>query len=237
MSKSTNKEPDRKRRPGLTANEALQKGFQFSLGRGVRKSKRKARAFYVQAAEAGDPDGLYFASDMLAHGEGGPFDRATAFRYVERAADLGNLDAIYTLGYYYMTGGMGNIGYPDEVLAQKRVRKDEARGLALWESAAAQGHGMAAFRIGEYYEYFMPGDPNMLGRAIKWYQRSAELGDPMALVFLGDFYILGRGVEKDRKRARAMYQRAARSDDYCAQEAGKRRLKDFKELETTLHGR
>jgi hypothetical protein len=136
----------------INADEALKQGLRYLLGEGVRKSESKGRAFLVQAAEAGDPTALYLASEMLARGEGGAFDRVTAFRYVERAADLGNLDAIYSLGFYYMNGGMPNIGYSDEVLAQMTVPRDEDRGLALLKTAAARGHGLAAYRIGEYYE-------------------------------------------------------------------------------------
>lgn len=218
----------------ITTNKALTQGLRYLLGDGVRKSKAKGRAFLVQAAEAGDPTALYLASQMLAHGEGGAFDRVTAFRYVERAADLGNLDAIYTLGYYYMSGGMGNIGYSDEVLAQMKVPRDEARGLALCKTAAAQGHGLAAYRVGEYYEDLSADDANMLAGAIEWYERSLELGEPNGLIRLGDFYILGKGVPKDRERARSMYQRAADSDDICANRAGKQRLLDFEELNTIL---
>jgi TPR repeat protein len=140
----------RQMKRSIDANEALTQGLRYLLGDGVCKSETKARDFLVRAAEAGDPTALYFASQMLAHGEGGVFDRATAFRYVERAAELGNVDAIYSLGYCYMNGGMGNNGYSNEVLAQMKVPRDEPRGLALYKTAAAQGHGLAAYRVGEY---------------------------------------------------------------------------------------
>jgi TPR repeat protein len=221
-------------RRSINADEALKKGLRYWLGDGVRRNEAKGRAFLLQAAEAGDPNALFFASEMLAHGEGGPFDRATAFRYVERSADLGNLEAIYSLGYYYMNGGMGNLGYSAEVLAQMRVQKDEGRGLALWKTAAARGHGLAAYRIGEYFEDLADDNANMLSCAIEWYEKSLDLGEPNGWIRLGDFHLLGKGVSKDRKTARSMYQRAADSDDFCAKEAGKQRLEDFEELETIL---
>ena len=218
----------------ITANEALQKGLRYLLGKGVRKSEPKGRDILVQAAEAGDATALYLAHEMLAHGEGGPFDRATAFRYAERAADLGNLDAIYALGYYYVTGGMGNIGYSAEVLNQMRVPRDETRGLELWKAAAAQGHALATYRIGEYYEDCAPDNPNSIPLAIEWYERSIALGEPNGLIRLGDFHVLGKGVPKNHEKARSLYQRAAESDDVCAKSTGKQRLEDFDELETIL---
>jgi hypothetical protein len=49
-----------------------------------------------------------------------------------------------------------------------------------------------------------------------------------------DFHILGRGVRKNREKARSMYQCAAESDDLCARSAAKQRLEDFGELERLL---
>ena len=221
-------------RRSITADEALQKGVEYLLGKGVRKSEPKGRAFLVQAAEAGDSTALYLAHQMLAHGQGGPFDRATAFNYVQRAAGLGNLDAIYTLGYYYVNGGMSNIGYSAEVLNQMRVPRDEARGLELWKTASAQGHSLATYRIGEYYEDCAADNPNNIPLAIEWYEKSIALGEPNGLIRLGDVHILGKGVPKNHEKARSLYQRAAESDDVCAKSTGKQRLKDFDELETIL---
>jgi uncharacterized protein len=211
----------------VNGDVALQQALRYLLGRGVRKNEHKGRTFLVQAAEAGAPDALYLASQMLANGLGGPFDRATAFDYVRRAAALGNLDAIYSLGCYYMIGGMANIGYSDEVLKQITVPRNEAKGLKLLKTAAAQGHGLATYRIGEYYEDRATDNTRMVTRAIDWYERAIALGEPNALIRLGDFLILGRGVAKDRERARSLYRRAVNSDDVCAKSAGKQRLKDF----------
>jgi len=215
-------------------NDLLQQSLKHLLGKGVPKSASKGRALLIQAAEAGDATALYLAHEMLAHGEGGPFDRATAFRYVQRAADLGNLDAIYTLGYYYVTGGMGNIGYSAEVLNQMTVPRDETRGLELWKAAAAQGHALATYRIGEYYEDCATENPNGISVAIEWYERSVALGEPNGLIRLGDFHILGKGVPRNREKARSLYQRAAESDDSCAKSTGKQRLEHFDKLEAIL---
>lgn len=212
------------------ALETLKQGIRLLLGEGVPKDEAKGRDFLIQAAEAGNASALYHAAEMLAHGEAGPFDRATAFRYMERAADLGNADAIHTLGYYYMTGGMGNLGYPRAVLDQKIVEKDEVRGLALWEAAAALGHGPSHYRLGEYYE---ERESDIL-KAIGCYEKALQLGELNGLIRLGDFHVLGKGVPKDLAKARSLYQAAAASDDYCASSTGKQRLERFDELEEIL---
>lgn len=214
----------------IKADEALQQGLKFLLGEGVPKDEAKGRVLLIQAAEGGNSSALYLAAQMLTHGEGGPFDRATAFRYTEKAADFGNPDAIYTLGYYYMTGGMGNLGYSNEVLDQMKVEEDQVRGLALWKKAATLGHSLATYRIGEYLEE----NAKDIAQAIEWYERGIELGEPNGLIRLGDFHVLGKGVPKDLAKARSLYQRAATSDDICASSTGRQRLENFDELETVL---
>jgi uncharacterized protein len=216
--------------PDITSDKAFQQGLRFLLGEGVPKDEAKARVLLVQAAEAGNPSALNLAAEMLTHGQGGPFDRATAFRYVERAAGLGDPEAAYTLGYYYMTGGMGNLGYSREILDQMQVKEDEARGLTLWKEAGARGHALATYRMGEYYEE----RAKDIAQAIHWYEQAIELGEPNGLIRLGDFNVLGKGVPKDLAKARSLYQRAATSDDSCASSTGKQRLEDFDELETIL---
>ncbi|MEX2121216.1 MAG: SEL1-like repeat protein [Pirellulales bacterium] len=60
------------------------------------------------------------------------------------------------------------------------------------------------------------------------------LGEANCLVHLADFYILGKSVEKDHKKARMLYEQAANSDDFCAKSAGQDRLEHFAELESIL---
>ncbi|MCX6906344.1 MAG: hypothetical protein NTW03_23260, partial [Verrucomicrobia bacterium] len=73
----------------------LLQGARYLAGSGVSKDAEKARSLVVQAAELDNPDALYLAYMMLANGQGGPFDRAKAFRFLHRAVELGNLGAIY----------------------------------------------------------------------------------------------------------------------------------------------
>jgi hypothetical protein len=216
------------------SNELLLKGTRYLLGTRVSKDEEKARSFLVQAAELDNPDALYLAYVMLANGQGGPFDRARAFRFLQRAVELGNLEAIYSLGYCYMSGGMGNMGYPDEVLKQQSVPVDEKKGLALLNAAVSQRHGLAALRIAEYWEGRAEVDPAMLRQAVEWYEKGMALGEANCLIHLADFHILGKALHKDRKKALMLYQRAARADDTCAKRTAEQRLERFDELETLL---
>jgi uncharacterized protein len=216
------------------SNEMLLQGTRYLAGSDVSEDAEKARSLLVQAAELDNPDALYLAYMMLANGQGGPFDRARALRFLQRAVELGNLEAIYSLGYCYMNGGMGNVGYPDEVLRQQSVPVDEKKGLELLTAAVSQGHGLAALRIAEYWEGRAEGDPSMLRQAVEWYEKGMELGEPNCLIHLADFHVLGVAVPKDREKAWMLYKRAARADEICAKSTAEQRLERFDDLETLL---
>jgi TPR repeat protein len=53
-------------------------------------------------------------------------------------------------------------------------------------------------------------------------------------VHLADFLIMGKGFAPDKKQAKRLYKKAARSDDVCASNIGKQRLASFDELERIL---
>ena len=221
-------------RPNDKSNELLLHGTQYLLGRDVPKDEGKARALLVEAAELDNPDALHLSYTMLAHGQGGPFDRVKAWRFLKRAAELGHREAVYCLGYCHLAGGMGNIGYSSEVLEQQPVPVDESKGLELLHAAAERGHGLAALRIAEHAEERASGDPDKLKCAIEWYEKGASLGEPNCLIHLADFHILGKALPKDRKKARLLYKKAVRSDDVCAKTTARQRLDGFDGLEELL---
>ena len=219
-------------KPSRKSYQLLLKGLELlEAGPG---GEMKAREYIVKAAELNNPDALYFAYSMLSRGEGGEFDRARAFDFLVRAAELEHAESIYSLGYCYLAGVMGNVGYSDEVLNEKKVPRDVDKALALLEKAAAQGHGLAALRIAEHWENASEEDPTLFSKAVDWYERGATLGEPNCLVHLADFLIMGKGFAPDKKQAKRLYKEAARSDDVCASNIGQQRLASFDELERIL---
>jgi TPR repeat protein len=60
---------------------------------------KRARRWYRRAALKGDDRGLFEYGLMLIQGEGGPKRPAQGRRYLERAAALGQVDALKVLAY------------------------------------------------------------------------------------------------------------------------------------------
>lgn len=73
------------------------------------------------------------------------------------------------------------------------------RAVSLIRSAAALGHAPAQVTMGYFAETGEGAEP---ARAVEWYRRAAEQGDPLAQWLLGRMYFSGHGVAQDMTQAR-----------------------------------
>lgn len=195
----------------------------------------KALELFEEGAAAGDADCLYLAGCMLQDGLAGRFDRARAFDFIERAAELGHVDATYSLGYFYVNGGMSNLLYSDEILAQKKVPKDEAKGLALMKAAAERGHPTAMLNVARFYYSRHDECSAHLQEALEWHAKGIKAGEASCMVDLADLLVLGDVVPEDLDQAKQLYQQAKRAKtNSSASKAAAQRLRDFASLKTIL---
>lgn len=150
----------------------------------TKESLKLARQYIQKAAmqgnaEAEDQYGAFFEWEK---------DYKNALFWTQKAAEHGNIDAIYTMGRYYMEG----IG----------VSIDLHKSFEYFESAAKQGYDIAMLWLGNFYYL---GIQDTIDRdyyeAYKWYKKAAELGNTDAMIHLTDCYINGEGCGKNFKIA------------------------------------
>ena len=75
--------------------------FCYYGSRGVRKDRGEAMKWYRRAAEAGDPQAMYYLGVNLHNGDGAPCDDATARAWLEKSAQRGNQAAKSRLATWY----------------------------------------------------------------------------------------------------------------------------------------
>ncbi|KAK3289191.1 hypothetical protein CYMTET_3352 [Cymbomonas tetramitiformis] len=93
-----------------------------------------------------------------------------------------------------------------------------AEGSARWLLPASEGGNTdAQFNLAGLYDHGSGGFPQDLDEAIRWYQRSAEAGNPFSQNRLGTLHELGRGVEQDPCRAVHFWRLAAEQGNPQAQ--------------------
>lgn len=89
---------------------------------------------------------------------------------IQRAADMGNLDAKFELSLYYGQG----LG----------VEADAAKAAQWLDAAADAGHYRALYNVGSAYASGQRGEPD-LAMAAKFYRRAADAGHARATATLG----------------------------------------------------
>ena len=169
---------------------------------------RKAYQGFLQMEQDMADDKLYYRlGSMNLSGTGTDVDLIQAMLYFEKAAELGNVDALYGLGKLYLRKDFE--GY------------DPAKAAEYLEKAAKQDHSYAQYLLGKL---LLRGEdiPQDCDAAIQWLEKSAEQDNQYAQYLLGKILLRGDGVETDPKRALELLERSIEQGNlYAAYFLGK----------------
>lgn len=203
-------------------------GYLFLSGSGVEQNHELALKYFQQAAEQGDRDAHFYLGAMYMHGLGmRRRSLSKAFMHYFQAAQAGHVQAMYNTAVMHMAGkGTPKSCKPALSNLKALVEKGPlAASLQAGHEAFFRGqHGQALLLYLQASELGMEiGQSNaawMLDRgfahaghqaasvATALFKRSAEQGNVMSLLQLGDCYYYGSGVEQDWVRASAIYYEA-----------------------------
>jgi hypothetical protein len=121
-------------------------------------------------------------------------DYTTALNLVQPAAERGDQEAQYFLGFLYDHG--------------RGVRQDDIEAARWYRKAADQGNAKAQLQLGIMYANSQ-GVQRNYAEAARWYQKAADQGNADAQYNLGILYSNGQSVPQDTTQARAWMQKAA----------------------------
>ncbi len=121
-------------------------------------------------------------------------DKGKAVSWFQKAAELGNLDAMNYLGHIYALGD-------DE------IEQDVEKAIYWLQKAAEAGHVDAISRLGDIYrdERFGHVDKE---KARTWFLKAAEQGDGGCMWCLGGMYRYGEGVPQDIEKSLDWHRKA-----------------------------
>ena len=192
--------------------------------------------FLVLEEESHDDKLQYRLGQMLYQGIGTERDEEKAVRYWHQAAKLGNVNAQYALGKFWLDTGTGDVHQAavwlekaadagntsaQYVLAKLYLEgrlgeKNAEKAGELFQKAAEQGNGFAAYRLGRLY---LEGEeiPKDMVAAVWWLTEAAEQELPFAQYTLGCLYLKGEEIPRDMAKAVAWLQKAALQGNEYAQ--------------------
>lgn len=222
--------------------------YEDSLG--VKEDLDEAIRLYKLAATQGDALGLFRLGECYMNGWGGDKDEGTAVALYQKAAEQGSGEAKKKLDAI-KSGSLADIVIKydvpydsndfdfDKCLESARSGYEKAqlslgmRGFEKWLFMCAK-NGMAAAqsKIGDDYSIHNGGAE--CDKAAKWYSLAAAQGDANGQYGLGGCYNAGCGVEKDTKKAVALFLKSAEQGNVLAQamlgdcyKAGRGTAKDY----------
>lgn len=122
--------------------------------------------------------------------------------------------------YYYLTGGQEGKSPMQREAEKHFLHKEYAKAKELYRRLVQEtDDGYFMFMLGECYLYEAANE-YAFEHAVYWYRYALEKGDTHAYYALGMAYQIGRGVERDTKRAEELYEEGTkyaidRDNCYC----------------------
>ena len=143
--------------------------------------------------EAGDISAQIMLGALYNKGGAVARDDKIAASWFEKAANHGNAEAQYQLGYLY---------------ENSNLPKDYATAAGLYHKAAQSGSAKAQFRLGVFYAGGLGVTKNM-NESILWLGKAALQENSEAQSMLGLMYYLGKTVPRNKELAKGWLTKAA----------------------------
>lgn len=100
--------------------------------------------------------------------------------------------------------------------ALRKSRGEEDEDFQIAEYQAQKGNSAAMYKIGIYYYYGLRGVRRNHQKALYWFAKAVDKGEPRSLELLGEIYARGAGVERDYKKALDCFTRASEQKHFSA---------------------
>lgn len=190
-------------------------GVAYYKGQGIAKNEAEGIAWLQKAAEKGDKWAPAFLKNInqqiptntvakttdngdeehkKGHGAYQAQNYTEAFSWYKKAADKGNVIAIYNIAVMYANGN--------------GVTQNYTEAMNLYKKAADKGHEKALFNLGTMYFQGQGVAKNEV-EAKAWYQKAADKGLADAMYNLGLMHKNGYGTTINYAEAKTWLQKAA----------------------------
>lgn len=178
-------------------------GFAHESGRGAEPSKDKAVEFYTKASAAGQKDAVYRLAFIYLASEKEE-ERNKARELLETAAKTDPMVAGRVLGEAWVRGRLSK-------------EPDFEKARQWWTSAADKGDVPSIMLVARLYEgQFGFPDKRDGKKALEFYKKAADLGDPVAMTSLGSRLLNGPEEYRNEKEGREWLKKAVEAKEYSA---------------------
>lgn len=174
------------------------------MARKTEKDYRKSEECFQVLADRGDSRACLALGELCEEGLGREVDIESAFSYYAEAYRMGEAMGAYRAGTLLIPGGAHS----------EDIRKTAEEWLL---EAADAGIGKAYTKLGWLYREDKPVNSDDNRRALSWFLKGVDAGDPEAMRAAGDFFFDGVAVGRDRKMGLYLFEKAASMGDARAE--------------------
>lgn len=100
--------------------------------------------------------------------------------------------------------------------ALRKSRGEEDEDFQILEYQAQKGNAGAMYKIGIFYFFGLRGVRRDHAKALSWFLKAVEKGEPRSMELLGEIYARGAGVERNYTKAYEWLKLASRQQLYSA---------------------
>ena len=161
-------------------------GYAYEFGIGTSLNIKEAMKYYEMAAKQNNAIGMTNLADLYIQENKLKKAKSLLFKAAEK--ECGYAQYLLAINFFYFNS------------------KHQKEALYWLEKSASNDDPYALYQLGLYYS-----EANDLAKAIKYYQRAAELNNADALLELSYIYGEGIGVEQDDDKALFFLKKAAES--------------------------
>ena len=151
-------------------------GYAYEFGIGTSLNIKEAMKYYEMAAKQNNAIGMTNLADLYLREN--KFKKAKSLLFKAAEKECGYAQYLLAINFFYFNS------------------KHKKEALYWLEKSASNDDPYALYQLGLYYS-----EANDLAKAIKYYQRAAELNNADALLELSYIYGEGIGVEQDDDKA------------------------------------
>jgi TPR repeat protein len=184
----------------------------------------EALKWYKKAADNGSSDAQSELGFMYMNGEGVPVNKSEGAKWLIKASENGDIMAQRALGFMYKNGDgvPQNISESNKWLGKASSQFYEAGKnnmktngqVALqffswvYEMGQLPYNVWSLFHIGEIYYYAEGGVHTDFQEAAKYFKAASDMGNQVAMYYMGICYETGNGVPKDSNMAKQYYSKS-----------------------------
>ncbi|KAI4339575.1 hypothetical protein MLD38_024501 [Melastoma candidum] len=186
----------------------------FLYGSGMVKEKNKGKAFlhHYFAAQGGSLQSKMALAYSYMRQE--MYDKAVKL-YAELAEAAVNSFSI-TKDSSVVEAVRIHSGAEENKEALRKSRGEDDEDFQILEYQAQKGNAIAMYKVGLFYYFGLRGLRRDYSKALPWFQKAVEKGEPRSMALLGEIYGRGAGVERNYTKAFEWLKLASKQKLYSA---------------------